>query len=477
MLPVNKLCVLITFAILVSRSVGGGGAQKKIKDREDTDYCAMFGEDDIHGKKHAFMAGNKAYYVSDTLVSLGGHETIGLTHPFYHDLRSRGTGIVFHEGVGTGNDFWGWEFHRDTRVAFGTVVTDELRWESPVPSRMFWRPDKMVVEYDLVSPYIDGVFPGWCSDWAQGSDTGDSFWVDLSESECWAHCEEDTSCFQAVFEDDEKGQCWTGLNKMTSEPTGSRCPTCKDSCFAKPVIVNPVSVREEKFIAENDVVTTIITSDHPVVLEVSGRSFDTGNAVSLNGRCSFHSKENAIQVVEGGRVMAKVSESPPVEKEAILMYDGMSMALLASRTMENVTLYEIKPGVCGYTFSVQLDSQGIIMSWAMDDEWSRALGAVQEIQANPSEHMIAKTTKMNDLLNNIVPYFRCSDAGIVKIYYFLWSINLMYYTKGDEGMQVWPHTQTAVNNFLGLHRFEKPSINERLPLAKPTLHFQNIPQV
>ena len=84
---------------------------------------------------------------------------------------------------------------------------------------------------------------------------------------------------------------------------------------------------------------------------------------------------------------------------------------------------------------------------------------------------------MNNLLNNVVPFFRCSDTDIVKIYYFLWSINLMYYTKGDEGMQVWPHTQTAVNNFLGLHRFDEPSINERLPLAKPTLHIQNIPQV
>ena len=72
MLPVNELCVLITFAILVSHSVSGGEAQKKIKDREVTDYCAMFGEDDIQGKKHAFMAGKKAYYVSDTLVSLGG---------------------------------------------------------------------------------------------------------------------------------------------------------------------------------------------------------------------------------------------------------------------------------------------------------------------------------------------------------------------------------------------------------------------
>ena len=452
-MPAHKFHASIFFAFLIS-STDAWGEHKKIEDREVTDYCAMFGEDDIQGRKHAFMAGNKAYYVSDTLVSLGGHETIGLTHPFHHDLRSRGTGIAYHDGVGTGNDFWGWEFHRDTKVAFGTVATDEMRWVNPAPSRMFWQPDKMVMEYDLASPYLDGVFPGWCTDWEQGSDHGDSFWVDLEESECWAHCEADTSCFQAVFEDDEKGQCWIGINKMTNEPTGSRCPTCKDSCYAKPVAVTPVSVREEKFIAANDVVSTIITSDHPVILEVSGRSFDTGNAISLNGKCSFHPENNAIQVIEGGRVMAKVSESPPIEKEATLMYDGMSMALTASRPMENVTLYEISPGVCGYTFFIPLDAQGFVMSWAMDYEWTRAIEAVLEIQSNPSEHMTDKTTKMNNLLNNVVPFFRCSDDDIVKIYYFLWSINLLYYTQGGEGMQVWPHTQTAVNNFLGLHRFD-----------------------
>ena len=61
-----------------------------------------------------------------------------------------------------------------------------------------------------------------------------------------------------------------------------------------------------------------------------------------------------------------------------------------------------------------------------------------------------KTDTMNDLLNKVVPYFRCSDDEIVKIYYFLWSL---YYTQGDAGMLVFPHTQTAVNNFLGMHRY------------------------
>ena len=37
----------------------------------------------------------------------------------------------------------------------------------------------------------------------------------------------------------------------------------------------------------------------------------------------------------------------------------------------------------------------------------------------------------------------------------MWSLHLMYYTEGDAGMQTWPHTQTAVNNFLRLHRWER----------------------
>ena len=34
--------------------------------QEFTDYCALLGEDDIQGKKHGFLAGNKVYYVGGT---------------------------------------------------------------------------------------------------------------------------------------------------------------------------------------------------------------------------------------------------------------------------------------------------------------------------------------------------------------------------------------------------------------------------
>jgi hypothetical protein len=137
-------------------------------------------------------------------------------------------------GVGTGNDFWGWEFHRETKAAFGTIVIEEMRWENPSPTRMFWRPDKMIIKYELTNPYLDGVFDGWCSDWEQGSENGDSFWGNLWEEECWDHCKKDSSCFQAVYESEPDGtQRWIGLNKMTEGPGGNRCPECVDRCFAK----------------------------------------------------------------------------------------------------------------------------------------------------------------------------------------------------------------------------------------------------
>ena len=214
------------------------------------------------------------------------------------------------------------------------------------------------------------------------------------------------------------------------------------------------SIKEEKFISSNDVVSSIITSDRPgLKLEVTGQSYGSEKRiVSLDGKCSFDSENNSILVLERGRVITKVSTNPDVEKEGALVYDGMTGVLSSSRPLENVTFYEVRPGVCGYTFTLPLDTEGTTLSWTMSDDQSSAVDAVQEVLADPSGHMEEKTSKMNNLLNNVVPYFRCSDDDIVKIYYYLWSLHLMYYTQGDSGMQMFAHTQTAVNNFLGLHR-------------------------
>lgn len=215
----------------------------------------------------------------------------------------------------------------------------------------------MVVDYELSSPFLQGVTPGWCSNWTQipyppgGSNS--SFWVNLTEPQCWSHCDADSRCKQAVYESNAGGQCWTGSNVMTQEPAPSRggCTPapCHDYCYAKGTTVPNVTLHEEKFIAENDVVSTIVTSDRPVVLEISGRSFASadnaaGKVLSLHGQCTVDKAANSVRVVESGVVSAHVQNTPdgsPVFATGKLMYDGMSGVLTASRQMINATTYEV----------------------------------------------------------------------------------------------------------------------------------------
>ena len=40
---------------------------------------------------------------------------------------------------------------------------------------------------------------------------------------------------------------------------------------------------------------------------------------------------------------------------------------------------------------------------------------VQAVSADPDTHKLAKTDRMNELLNYGIPYFRCSDLDLVKV--------------------------------------------------------------
>ena len=111
-------------------------------------------------------------------------------------------------------------------------------------------------------------------------------------------------------------------------------------------------------------------------MEISGQSFGIGNRhiINLNGKCYSNVAANSIVVVEGGLVMAKVSVNPVIEKEARLMYDGMSNVLSSNQIFENVTLYEIEAGICGYTFTVPLTlDEPTTLSWTMNDDWFKGL--------------------------------------------------------------------------------------------------------
>ena len=93
-------------------------------------------EKDINGIQHGFLAGNKMYYVGGQTGAywegVSEYETLGLTHPFFRDMRSRGFGMT-KTNYGYGNDKWGWEFYRLTKGAYGTVLYNDKEYKYPKP--------------------------------------------------------------------------------------------------------------------------------------------------------------------------------------------------------------------------------------------------------------------------------------------------------------------------------------------------------
>lgn len=337
-----------------------------------TDYCQRL-EQEIQGRKHGFLAGNKTYYVGGFHASwnLIENETIGLTHPFHHDLRSRGVGRVSSkingtENTGVGNDFNGWEFYKDTRVLYGSVLVDGKTFENPVPKRMRWRPDKLICEYEI----------------------------------------------------------------------------------------GGVSIREVKFIAENDAAASIITSSKPIVLQFHGQSFFHRNSVKSTATIKVDKPSNSILITEGGTVKSR----PDPGGEEVLgrsVYSGMTTVLSSSRKFtKQVEITKDKRGVQEYRFSVECNQAGTIVSWAMHDDEATAQKSARHVIAKHQALLLAKTNEMNRQLNDEIPWFRCPDEKIVDIYYYLWSLYLMYYIEVGEGWEQEHHTQTAVNNFLGMHRYD-----------------------
>ena len=359
-----------------------------------TDYCQRLRQE-IQGKKHGFLAGNVTYYVGGFHASWNPieDETIGLTHPFYHDLRSRGVGLKpsngnDHNNTGLGNDYSGWEFYKDTRVLYGSVVIDGAVHRHPAPTKMYWRPDRMICEYEIAG----------------------------------------------------------------------------------------VQLREEKFIAANDAACSMIKSSRPVTLRLGGHSFFGRNSLTSTASIQYDAEHNAVHIVEGGTTKCR-PETDHSEQVGLIMYQGMSTVLAASRNFAKSHKFtKGEHGEMQYEFEVPCDSKGVALVWAMHDDYPQALqnatallaskpqGASRGLRSTPAARalplsgarkmMTAKTLEMNRQLNHEIPYFRCSDPKFEDIYYYLWSLYLMYYIDVQQGWELEPHTQTAVNNFLGMHRYD-----------------------
>lgn len=360
----------IVFACLFSLIFGtAANADEKPK---FTDYCERL-EQEIQGKKHGFLAGNVTYYVGGYHASwkLYEDETIGLTHPFHHDLRGRGaalveSGISGSENTGRGNDFMSWEFYKDTRVLYGSVIIDGKTYKHPKPTSMRWRPDKMICEYEVAG----------------------------------------------------------------------------------------VTLREEKFIGANDAAASVITASKPVILQFSGQSLYTRNSVSSSATIRYDAKTKALVIAEAGMMKARPDPDGP-ERVGPSIYTGMSTVMGSSRQFaESLVTKRDEKGIQHYTFSVPCDTKGTVVSWAMHDDEAPALQAATEIIKNHQSLLSAKTAEMNRQLNEEIPYFRCPNDKFVDIYYYLWSLYLMYHIEVGKGWELEGHTQTAVNNFLGLHRYD-----------------------
>lgn len=360
------ICIGCCFSLVLSGSVS---ADEK---PEFTDYCQRL-EQEIQGRKHGFLAGNVTYYVGGYHASwnLVEDETLGLTHPFHHDLRSRGAALLNseingRENTGRGNDYMSWEFYKDTRVLYGSVIVDGETYEHPKPTSMRWRPDRMICEYEIAG----------------------------------------------------------------------------------------VSIKEEKFIGANDAAASIITASKPVILEFSGHSLHTRHSVSSSASIRQDAQRRVIVISEGGTMKSRPDPKGP-ERIGPSVYSGMRTVLSASRDFsKTLTMDRDEKGVQHYTFSVPCDSEGTVVSWAMHDEEASAIQSATDIIRNHQSMLSAKTAEMNRQLNEEVPWFRCPDEKIVDIYYYLWSIYLMYYIEVGKGWEMENHTQTAVNNFLGIHRYD-----------------------
>jgi len=485
-----------------------------------TDYCEMLSHD-IQGKEHAFLSGNNAYYMSEGRWFESSDETIGLTHPFFNDLRSRGTGIATHNFTGTGNDFWGWDFHKYVKVAFGTVIggdhigstgdgtvmvqntmengtevcmtvnegqnyglpvtmescnTEDVRqqWNYNITTGLFRNNDRGYCLFAGRPDLVGQELKHWGCDesnpqmiWDYDEPTGriksrSGYNEQYNDGKCVAMTtntiDGSIGAITSLCDHTVTTQQWdvsgANLEVRYETPSPDKMYWRPDKMIMEYAVEN-ANIREEKFIS-NDVISTIITSDIPITMEFKGKSFawNPDRTISKNATVAFDSMNNAIHVVEGGKVLSKVQETPPVIKEAKLMYNGMHTVLSASRPLQSYKQEMIDNGEYSYTFRLNVDSNGTTLSWTMHDDYDAALHAVQGVISQPLTHMVNKTVSVNELLNYNIPFFRCDDDDIVQIYYYLWSLYLIYFRYVGKGQEVHWHTQTAVNNFLGLHNWD-----------------------
>ena len=92
-------------------------------------------------------------------------------------------------------------------------------------------------------PPLVHVMPGWCNNWNHGDWPADSpgergYGNTANQAECFAHCDANPYCQQAVFESGGQwgNECWLGTNAMVQTPRAARgsctgTPGCINNCY------------------------------------------------------------------------------------------------------------------------------------------------------------------------------------------------------------------------------------------------------
>ncbi|MBB6463645.1 LamG-like jellyroll fold domain-containing protein [Flammeovirga kamogawensis] len=229
-----------------------------------------------------------------------------------------------------------------------------------------------------------------------------------------------------------------------------------------------VKIKEEKFISDNDVLSTIISADQSIKIEFEGESFyDTRDIPTSDGdpagvvrsqNCTstvtYNEETNTVVLLENGQSMTKPNWGDPAIV-GDMMYSGLHFVFSSTQTIYDFDSYTLEAGNIGYKFSIDVPAyEKVPLSLGVDDDELNAINRISADMQNIELARDEKTEFMNQLLNEEIPYFRCSDNNVVNSYYFLWSLYFMYFTDIDNGWEQYPHTQTAVNNFMGLHLWD-----------------------
>jgi hypothetical protein len=218
--------------------------------------------------------------------------------------------------------------------------------------------------------------------------------------------------------------------------------------------INGVTIREEKFISAKDTAASIITSSEPITLRFEGHSFYVRHSVSSNASVRYDSSTNSILIREGGTVRSLPDPDRP-ERIGPCVYQGLTTALSSSKDFsKTLKLEQDDRGVWKYSYEIPCDSQGTTVSWSMHDDQNIAKNTGRETSLLAPALLKEKTAEMNNILAQEIPQFRCSDSKFEDIYYYLWSLHMMYYINVQKGWEMENHTQSAVNNFLGIHRYD-----------------------